>query len=360
MGEERTFYSMGMLLNYQGVDAFSAQKAAGSRAAYYKLLDEFIESISQMTRNLIQALENMDKEVFPKFIDSLQTKLLRIGATELAWDAGKMAELARSGDRSKCGEMTLVLIKKMTELSVRIKQAKTTPPVRTERVSVVEKRYAAESAWESNQEEQVDRIKVDIKIEAFEKLQILIEGFESDEALRMLGTLMEYSYTSAIDVALAKIHRRLSAFDYDAALETINKLVDFIRGEQRGVEKDEKKKILAIDDVPDVLNTIKSVLSDKYMVYGVTNHKAALRFLTNNTVDLILLDIQMPEMDGFELLGIIRKINVHARTPVLFLTGSVSAENIEKSVLVGGDDFIRKPIDVRVLLPKIEEHLSRK
>lgn len=66
-------------------------------------------------------------------------------------------------------------------------------------------------------------------------------------------------------------------------------------------DHDSMKKILAIDDVPDVLTTVKSVLSKRYTVYGVTNHKAALKFLTSNQADLILLDIEMPDMDGFAM-----------------------------------------------------------
>ncbi len=118
-----------------------------------------------------------------------------------------------------------------------------------------------------------------------------------------------------------------------------------------------RKKILAVDDMPDILLTIKSILKIKYEVFGATNHMTALQVLAHKDPDLILLDIEIPDKDGFDILKIIRRIRGYENTPVIFLTGNVTPGNVRRSRAVGGNDFIRKPIDSQVLLSKIGKYL---
>ncbi len=118
-----------------------------------------------------------------------------------------------------------------------------------------------------------------------------------------------------------------------------------------------KKKILAVDDMPDILLTIKSILKIKYEVFAATNHMMALQVLAHKDPDLILLDIEMPDKDGFDILKLIRKIRGYEHTPVIFLTGSVNPGNVRRALASGGSDFIRKPVDPQVLLSKVNKFL---
>ncbi len=118
-----------------------------------------------------------------------------------------------------------------------------------------------------------------------------------------------------------------------------------------------RKKILAVDDMPDILLTVKSILKIKYEVLAVTNHMAALQVLAHKDPDLILLDIEMPGKDGFDILRLIRKIRGYENTPVIFLTSNVTRDNIRRSQAMGGSDFIKKPIDSQILLSKISKYL---
>ncbi len=118
-----------------------------------------------------------------------------------------------------------------------------------------------------------------------------------------------------------------------------------------------RRKILAIDDMPDVLLTIRSFLKIKYEVFTATNHMTALQVLAHKDPDLILLDIEMPDKDGFDILRLIRKIRGYENTPVIFLTSNVTTDNIRRSRAMGGNDFIRKPIDSQVLLSRINQYL---
>jgi CheY-like chemotaxis protein len=74
--------------------------------------------------------------------------------------------------------------------------------------------------------------------------------------------------------------------------------------------------------------------------------------------DLILLDIEMPEMDGFELARRIRADSKYADTPILFLTGNASRENIEKGISIGISDFIVKPSNHVNLLVKARKYMD--
>ncbi len=118
-----------------------------------------------------------------------------------------------------------------------------------------------------------------------------------------------------------------------------------------------RRKILAVDDMPDVLLTIKSFLKIKYEVFTATNHMTALQVLAHKDPDLILLDIEMPDKDGFDILRLIRKIRGYENTPVIFLTSNVTPDNIRRSRAIGGNDFVRKPIDSQILLSRINKYL---
>ena len=108
-------------------------------------------------------------------------------------------------------------------------------------------------------------------------------------------------------------------------------------------------KILVVDDDATMARAIHSFLKDDYEVYMVTSGKNALQFLEKKTPDLVLLDIKMPEMDGFETLTEMRKHPDMAEVPVIFLTGDEDIETEERGLAVGASDFIRKPVVPNIL-----------
>lgn len=120
----------------------------------------------------------------------------------------------------------------------------------------------------------------------------------------------------------------------------------------------ERKKILAVDDAPDILQTVNSILCDEYTVYCVTNHMAALKVLANNHPDLVILDIEMPDMSGFDMAEVIRRLKAYKNTPMFFLSANVTVENIVNSRKVGVNDFIKKPIEPPFLLSKVRQYLQ--
>lgn len=352
MEENNVLYRMHTLMNYSEIDAFAAQKKASSKKEYFARLTEFVDTVPGHLEELKAPSDPTETIRYLNVIDTLQTQLLAIGSPSLMWMAEKAAELARNKDKKACANETHVLATKIKALCSRIEEARFEAGGETITETIPKSVEPQPLLAEAN------RPKAPIKSEPFEKLGLLIENFEMDDALETLRSLMNFSYNDTIDQSLRSIYSYLSEYDFSASENGVQQLLDTINSMERDTDERPKMKILAIDDMPDVLNTIKSVLKNTYNVYGVTNHMAALKFLTSNSADLILLDIEMPDMNGFALLSIIRKIEVYKNTPVLFLTGSVSVENVKKSVEAGGNDFIKKPVDVSILLGKVQKHIG--
>ncbi len=117
-----------------------------------------------------------------------------------------------------------------------------------------------------------------------------------------------------------------------------------------------KYKILVIDDEEMILSMLKKCLQNEgFLVYTADSAKKALKLLSD-TPDIILLDINMPKMDGLELCRLIRE---HVSCPIIFLTARVTEQDVIKGLSVGGDDYITKPFSVDELSARISAHLRR-
>ena len=118
------------------------------------------------------------------------------------------------------------------------------------------------------------------------------------------------------------------------------------------------KKLLIVDDSATNLQFVESVLKDKYKLALAKSGERALKFLEKNEVDLILLDLMMPQMDGFETYEQIKKLPINAETPVVFLTADVDVDNEIKGLKMGATDFLRKPFVPEVMINRINHILQ--
>ena len=123
--------------------------------------------------------------------------------------------------------------------------------------------------------------------------------------------------------------------------------------------KDSKPVILVVDDAPDILKTVHTMLKDKYKVYTLPKPEKIEDFLWKTTPDLFLLDYQMPEISGFDLIPVIREYPEHKDTPIIFLTSEGTVEHLTVAVDLGVCDFIVKPFEMNVLRKKIAKNLRR-
>lgn len=125
--------------------------------------------------------------------------------------------------------------------------------------------------------------------------------------------------------------------------------------------QDNKPTILVVDDTPDNLTLMSELLMDRYHVRVANSGERALKIAAEpQAPELILLDIMMPGMDGYE---VCRQLKAHPRTrdvPVIFLTAKVSAEDEEHGFALGAVDYVTKPISPPTVLARIATHLALK
>ena len=124
------------------------------------------------------------------------------------------------------------------------------------------------------------------------------------------------------------------------------------------MSESEKPIIAAIDDDPVILNLLVSMLSKSYNVRPFTSGKKALGIFADMMPDLILLDHQMPDMLGLDVLRAMKKIEKIRDIPVIFLTGSIDSENEVEALDQGAVDYISKPIRGRSLLTRVRLQLE--
>lgn len=117
----------------------------------------------------------------------------------------------------------------------------------------------------------------------------------------------------------------------------------------------EKKKIVAVDDSGIILKMLTKVLGDKYEVHAFSTGKRALQFLKekDRKPDLIILDIDMPEINGYEMLQMIKEKDHLENVPVIFLTSNSDKSHVVKAVAGGAKDYVVKPIDEEILMEKV-------
>jgi len=120
-----------------------------------------------------------------------------------------------------------------------------------------------------------------------------------------------------------------------------------------------KPTLLVVDDVADNLDVLVDLLSDAYQVRAANSGERALKILeSGKTPDLILLDVMMPEMDGFEVCRRIKANPATADIPVIFLTAMSETTDVTKGFDVGAVDFVTKPADPPILKARIATHLK--
>lgn len=110
-------------------------------------------------------------------------------------------------------------------------------------------------------------------------------------------------------------------------------------------------KILVVDDVPENVRLMEAVLIPRgYEVVSATNGREALGVVEAESPDLILLDVMMPEMDGYETARAIRGMSRFDALPIISLTAKAMKGDREKAIAAGASDYITKPVDTDQLL----------
>jgi len=119
-----------------------------------------------------------------------------------------------------------------------------------------------------------------------------------------------------------------------------------------------KPVVLAVDDSPTILKSVNAFLRDRYIVYTLPEPEKLKDLLNMITPDLFILDCNMPVINGFELVPIIRSYTDYSDTPIIFLTGEGTVDNISVAMHLGASDFLVKPINENMLREKVANQLK--
>lgn len=122
----------------------------------------------------------------------------------------------------------------------------------------------------------------------------------------------------------------------------------------------ERPTLLVIDDEPFNLSLMDGVLGKYYNIQKASNGSAALELAYANPPDLILIDVMMPLMDGFEVCRRLKNNAATMHVPVIFITAKNEIKDEELGFSVGASDFIHKPISAPIVVARVRTHLKIK
>ena len=120
-----------------------------------------------------------------------------------------------------------------------------------------------------------------------------------------------------------------------------------------------RQTILIVDDTPANIDVLNGILKDTYNITAATSGKQALKILEKRPEhDMILLDIMMPEMNGYEVCKAVKSNPITINIPIIFVTAMNEAEDEEKGLEFGAVDYITKPINTAITKARIKTHLE--
>ncbi|MFP4460250.1 MAG: sensor histidine kinase [Candidatus Zixiibacteriota bacterium] len=125
-----------------------------------------------------------------------------------------------------------------------------------------------------------------------------------------------------------------------------------------GVDSKKKKKILIIDDDDVSRMILRELLANHYAISEASNGSTGIEIAKENDIDLILLDINMPDINGFEVCTLLKNSDETENIPIIFLTAKSGTVDKTKAFMLGATDYITKPFESEEMLARIETHLK--
>jgi diguanylate cyclase (GGDEF)-like protein len=179
--------------------------------------------------------------------------------------------------------------------------------------------------------------------------------------MELLANLEELSDDSDLLRLLKQIEKNLKSYDSDMALENFVKVMGWMHDGQLKSKSRKTNKILIVDNEPANIDILMPHLKSNYKIVAALNGKKALeKAKSKNPPDLILLDIVMPEMNGYDVCKALKASEATKNIPVLFVTAVSEVMDETKAFRLGAVDYITKPFHPPVVLARIKTQLELK
>ena len=301
-----------------------------------KKINSYIDGIEVTTKRLEESLKEADIAEFKRQMQKVQDMLGSVYARRLEVDGDAILRIVENtGEIKSCRKLLLPFITKLHSLSIEMQKAQNLKG----------------KAFECSDSEKYGESAQNLSV-----VNKLIDEGNYDKAKGFVSDMQNSSSVSAGDNVLELLSEALRAREYDKVSGLASaKQEEYMRiATKKG---DKTKKILAVDDRPEVLNIVNAALADYYQVLAATDGDNALKIMQQHRVDLFILDIEMPGMDGFELTKRIRADKNYEATPIIFFTFDSSRERIKRSMELGISDFIVKPSYPETLLMQSAKYL---
>ena len=130
--------------------------------------------------------------------------------------------------------------------------------------------------------------------------------------------------------------------------------------ENEVVEDDDTNKLLIVEDNPELLMLMQQLLKSYYRVYIAQNGTEALKIVHQKSLDLIISDVMMPEMDGYELTRVLKADPNYDHLPIILLTAKTQEEDEQEALEAGADEFLTKPFRMRDLKLRIDNIIENR
>ena len=121
---------------------------------------------------------------------------------------------------------------------------------------------------------------------------------------------------------------------------------------------EDKKTILVVDDTPENIDILVGILGESYKVKAAPSGEKALKSAGKRPPDLILLDIMMPEMDGYQVFEQLKANPATANIPIVFVTGKSEDAEQEKGMAMGAKGYLTKPVEPEKVITMVNEILG--
>jgi len=302
-------------------------------------INKFIDTVPQLTETIEETFLIFETQeiLFVDAMNSMLKLLQNVYANGLESDAQRIMDCV--SDKSKLplvGKMLKPFVTDVLSLSVRMQKAQNAGGNASAFVSQIE-----------------------IDADMARNIQTVCNFMEDDDYKKARAMIEMLAERDAEEPSYFKIMNLISAKKFADAKKAANELKEkYTDAVDKLAGTNLSKKILAVDDMPEILSFVNSALKNYYKIIAVTSAKAALNVIKSQKPDLFLLDIDMPEMDGFELLRTIRSTAEFAKTPVVFLTGNSSRDHVTAAMLEGCNDFIVKPTTYEYLRTIVGKYMK--